>query len=256
MRRGAIAVAVAVAGLAWGASDAAAADPVLGSPTYVGDFGTGWGTVAPAVLSNGGVPSGTLGDIRWSGWGSPTATGSATAALYLPEGGYYRTRTRVPVKATNLATCPGSDTPAYTELWLRLPQWPGGPLGSWFKWSASKTICDFDERDPVYSKARSPGHCGSIGATLEPGTVQSISTYRMSCSRARSAARVIRSTARYWSPPKCSTAAGCRSRVRGLHCAVSLHRDDNSGAAERIQRVACRRGQSTFTAWHIIPYGD
>ena len=61
--------------------------PVLGSPDYVTN-GEGFGSVAPKAVYNGGVPSGLVSGIRWTGWGEPTARGEGKGSIYRPQGGY------------------------------------------------------------------------------------------------------------------------------------------------------------------------
>jgi hypothetical protein len=53
---------------------AAAAQPILG--TSWTSYQQGYGTVRPAVIFNGGDPTGAVQNVTWSSWGGPTATGS------------------------------------------------------------------------------------------------------------------------------------------------------------------------------------
>jgi hypothetical protein len=225
----------------------AAAALVLGSPHYV-PHGAGFGSAQPRALSNGGVPSGMVFGIRWTGWGAPVAHGRGTTPIYRPQGGYYGRRGRIVLRAQAVGACPDGTGPAYTELFVREAPWPGGPLGPWFKWSGSKTVCSFDDTDPVYGGPHPPGICGRAGSGLyTPGTVFDITAYRVSC---RSARRVARSVRRLG----CSR-SGCVRRVRGLRCRLGpLHSGELAPSFEGrfpAQRVACRRGSGNVTAWLV-----
>ena len=127
---------------------AAAARPlprkvVLGSASYAGPYGSGWGKEKPRTVSNGGVPSGVAKAIRWTNWGAPVSYGRGRIAIYKPRGGYYRKLAVIELRASRLASCPGEGGwPAYTRLQARVPKRPGGKLGKWFSWSGSKTICE------------------------------------------------------------------------------------------------------------------
>jgi len=243
--------AMLIAVMLLAAAPAGAADqPVLGSPDYVMN-GSGWGTVAPTGVSNGGSPGGVMSNIRWKNWGAPTATGTGEVHINPPQGNYYPP-IRVPVKVTKIGTCPGSDRPAYLELWLRSPQWPGGPLGTWWKWSGGD-VCHYGDTDPAYASSRWPGRCGNVGEYGDPGAVQSIDVYRLSCSRARSVAGLIRSEPKYSQQRACVTAAGCKVRIRGMHCQLSARPEERDYNGAQEQRVACTRGNANFSAWHVLP---
>src|SRR5215475_8592405 len=108
--------------------------PVLGSPDYFAPGGVGFGTVAPRTVHNGGDPSGLVDHIRWMGWSRTVAHGVGRGNIFMPMGAYYPP-VRVLLRARNLGTCPGHPERAYTTLEARYPQWPGGPLGEWFRWS-------------------------------------------------------------------------------------------------------------------------
>jgi hypothetical protein len=156
---------LAAAVLAFLAAPAAArATPVLGSPDYI-TSGAGWGTSAPHEVFNGGSPGGLVDHIKWRRWGKPVARGRGKANIYRPNGGYYPPVTTV-LRARKLGTCPGRSELAYLVLELRTPNWPGGPLGPWLKWSGSRTLCDYDDTDPAYDyPKRPPGLCADIGST-------------------------------------------------------------------------------------------
>jgi hypothetical protein len=244
----AAALAVGVAALS-PASVAIAAEPVLGSPEYVAN-GEGFGAPAPGLISNGGVPSGVVTSVTWSGWGGAVARGTGRFAIYRPQGGYYP-RVRGQLRAQDLGTCPGRPERAYTTLLFRVPPWPGGPLGPWLKWSGSRTTCSFDDTDPDYAHpARPAGVCGSVGDD-DPGDVFDIQTYRMSCQRARQVARHV--GRRDW-PSRCAE-SGCTARIRRMRCRLErLHADELARSTDRrpVQRLACRRGKGTMSAWLVL----
>lgn len=89
-------------------SASAAANPVLGSKSFTGRYGEGFGTAEPS-------------------------------AIFKLSGGYYRKPARIELRATGLGKC--GRQAAYTKLEARLPKHPGGKLGKWFSWSGAKTIC-------------------------------------------------------------------------------------------------------------------
>src|SRR4051812_41959513 len=113
--------------------------PVLGAKSFATPFGSGFGTVKPVTIFNGGDPSGEVSKIRWTGWGEPTAIGTGLNPIFKPHGGYYRKPARVELRATALGKC--GKRAAYTKLEVRIPKKPGGKLGKWFSWSGAKTIC-------------------------------------------------------------------------------------------------------------------
>jgi hypothetical protein len=121
------------------ASAGAAANPVLGSKAFAAPYGKGFGTAEPAEIFNGGDPSGSVRNIKWSGWGNPTAIGYGLNPIFKPHGGYYRKPARIELRATALGKC--GKQAAYTKLEVRIPKKPGGKLGKWFSWSGAKTLC-------------------------------------------------------------------------------------------------------------------
>jgi hypothetical protein len=125
--------------LALATSANAAADPVLGAKGFASPYGNGFGTAEPSEIFNGGDPSGSVREIKWSGWGNPTAIGSGLNPIFKPHGGYYRKPARIELRATGLGKC--GKQAAYTKLEIRVPKKPGGKLGKWFSWSGAKTIC-------------------------------------------------------------------------------------------------------------------
>jgi hypothetical protein len=120
-------------------SAGAAANPVLGAKAFAAPYGSGWGTAEPREIFNGGDPSGSVRNIKWSGWGNPSAIGHGLNPIFKPHGGYYRKPARVELRATDLGKC-GLQA-AYTRLEIRAPKHPGGKLGKWMSWAGAKTIC-------------------------------------------------------------------------------------------------------------------
>jgi hypothetical protein len=121
------------------ASSAAAANPVLGAKAFAAPYGKGFGTAEPSEIFNGGDPSGSVRNIKWSGWGNPSAIGYGLNPIFKPHGGYFRKPARAELRATDLGMC-GKQV-AYRKLEIRIPKHPGGKLGKWFSWSGAKTIC-------------------------------------------------------------------------------------------------------------------
>jgi hypothetical protein len=117
----------------------ASTNPVLGAKSFAAPDGNGFGTAEPSEIFNGGDPSGLVTQIKWTGWGNPTAIGHGLNPIFKPHGGYYRKPARIELRATALGKC-GSRR-AYMKLEARVPKHPGGKLGKWFSWSGAKTIC-------------------------------------------------------------------------------------------------------------------
>lgn len=232
------------------APPARAAEVVLGSPTYVPN-GSGFGTPHPSSIFNGGVPSGLVTHISWHAWGSKVATGTGRTSIYKPQGGYYAKSGKVSLRAENIGQCSGQSAPAYTVLLVREPPWPGGPLGSWFKWSGTKTICDYNEQDPRYEyPKRPPGDCGQLGKDYKPADLFDIRAYRVSCSRARRVAVHSRSSFRNCKRNECTTRRdGFRCHWQALH---SGETSPSLDAAYPVQRVSCKHGRSTLSWWRVV----
>jgi hypothetical protein len=115
--------------------------PVLGSATFVGRNGVGWGTYKPVEIFNGGDPSGMVSAISWTGWGHPTAIGFGKTYIFKPTGGYYPEPVRVELRASDLGHCSLAGPLAYRHLAAREPSHPGGALERWFAWGGAKTLC-------------------------------------------------------------------------------------------------------------------
>lgn len=120
-------------------SAGAAANPVLGAKAFAAPYGKGFGTAEPKEIFNGGDPSGSVRDIKWAGWGNPSAIGYGLNPIFKPHGGYYRKPARIELRATALGKC--GKRAAYTKLEVRIPKVPGGKLGKWMSWSGAYTIC-------------------------------------------------------------------------------------------------------------------
>jgi hypothetical protein len=215
-----------------------AATVVLGSSAFA-PHGAGFGTAHPHRIFNGGDPNGMVSSIHWTGWGSATARGRGLNPIFRPQGGYFAQRARVRLRAQRLGRC--GSVPAYTKLYIRFPQWPGGPLGPWWPWAGAKTICGGGGIDASHP----PGYCGRVGGSADdpPGTVFSLAAYRLRCRTAKQAAAVLAQAG-------CG-AGGCRRRIGSLRCRLERVR-----AGERTpfgnhpaQRMACVRASANFTAW-------
>ncbi|MBC3193568.1 hypothetical protein H7X46_21140 [Pseudonocardia sp. C8] len=98
---------------------AAGPEPVLGAAR---PRASGLGTARPSVIDLGGASStGVVEDVVWQSWGTPTATGTGTAAYAAPgEALAAATRQRAAVVASDLGTCDGR--PAYRSLTWYFPQ--------------------------------------------------------------------------------------------------------------------------------------
>jgi hypothetical protein len=134
-----LALVICALGATLAASAAAAADPVLGAKAFAAPYGKGFGTAEPSEIFNGGDPSGSVREIKWSGWGNPGAIGYGLNPIFKPHGGYYRKPARAELRATALGKC--GKQAAYTKLEIRVPKHPGGKLGKWMLWSGVKTLC-------------------------------------------------------------------------------------------------------------------
>src|ERR1700761_257905 len=127
MRRAMVAIPIVVLLMMTSAASAAAANPTLGAKAFASPYGKGFGTAEPSEIFNGGDPSGSVRDIKWSGWGNPSAIGYGLNPIFKPHGGYYRKPARIELRATGLGKC-GNQT-AYTRLEVRVPKKPGDKLG-------------------------------------------------------------------------------------------------------------------------------
>jgi hypothetical protein len=105
---------------------------VLGSKAFTTN-GTGWGTVKPSRIVNGGDPSGIVQGIHWQHWGQNTAFGWGSTFIFLPKGGCC-SPVSAELRATDIGHCSGKGPLAYRRLSIRVPSRPGGPLGPWTSW--------------------------------------------------------------------------------------------------------------------------
>jgi hypothetical protein len=81
---------------------------VLGSRDFA-PHGLGFGAVRPRRLSMGDdldpTKEARVDQIRWRRWGGPTATGHGLTALAKPDGGFYRKKVRIELRADRLGRC-------------------------------------------------------------------------------------------------------------------------------------------------------
>jgi len=113
----------------------------LGSKKFYAPNSTGFGTVKPAKIFNGGDPSGYVTKIVWTSWGGAQASGHGLNAVNKPNGGYYATLVTIDLKPQDRGTCPGSSQLVYRQLLVREPSRPGGSVGKWFLWSNAHNLC-------------------------------------------------------------------------------------------------------------------
>ena len=118
----------------------AAGSVVLGSERFAPN-GSGWGTVAPHRIDNGGVPSGIAFHLKWKSWGGKAARAHGKTYGYKPQGGYYRKPVRIVLRAHHLGRCKADGTRAYRRLTARVAKRPGGPLGQPFLWAGQRNLC-------------------------------------------------------------------------------------------------------------------
>jgi len=225
----------------------ASSPPVLGSHDYSAPVGAGFGEIAPRTISNGGDPSGIVVHIHWTGWGRPIAHATGRNAIFRLMGGYFSPLAHVQLRARDLGTCPGHRQRAYRTLEVRAPQWPGGPLGSWFKWSGTEDVCD----DSAYIPNYDPGHCTSVGGEYRPGAITSIRVYKIRCGHARRVAARVRR----WARPAGCEQHGCRTRILGLRCRLDrYHRYDVAGFEHQYKtlRLSCRDGVPSLSAYLVL----
>ncbi len=111
---------------------------VLGAKAFA-PHGWGWGTKKPARIFNGGDPSGMVTQIHWKRWGGAVTIGHGRNPIFKPHGGYYAHQVRIKLRASAIGVCGGRR--AYTQLFVREPSHPGGPLGPWRSWSGASNIC-------------------------------------------------------------------------------------------------------------------
>jgi hypothetical protein len=111
--------------------------PILFGPASyaAGPYATGWGEVAPAVISNGGASaSGTISRIHWRGWGGRRAVGRGRVPAFKPHGGYYRRPVVIKLRASRIGRCKRRGRRVYTRFLVQEQRKPGGRFGKWFAW--------------------------------------------------------------------------------------------------------------------------
>lgn len=113
------------------------ASPVVGIGIRhsFGRHSSGWGTVKPSHLYNGGDPSGDISKINWSSWGGEVAVGRGKNSIFSPKGGYYRRPATIKLRAKDPAPCGSSGRVAYHHLYVSEPHKPGGSFGRWRIWT-------------------------------------------------------------------------------------------------------------------------
>jgi hypothetical protein len=196
--------------------------------------------------------------VDWKGWGEATATGSGRTAIYKPQGGYFAAHPRIPLRASDIGTCPGETELAYRTLEFRLPPWPGGPLGPWLKWSGSLDLCDHSTLDPRYDYPRQPaGICGNIGDDYTPGDILDVTTFELGCRQGREVALEAESRLRPRLPGGCLRHS-CTRRLGNFRCRwYALHPDETTidiVAPYPVQRVACSRKRATISWWFVLAF--
>jgi hypothetical protein len=115
--------------------------PALGSKRFPGPGNRGFGHAHPREIFNGGDPSGDVSAIHWTRWGAATARGRGKTSIFKPTGGFYDTLVLADLRAKKLGHCTKGGRRAYKQLWIRVPDHPGGPMGKWQLWAGAKTIC-------------------------------------------------------------------------------------------------------------------
>jgi hypothetical protein len=138
----AVAGVVVVAGAATVSLDASHRRVVLGSRHFgISVYAQGWGSERPAIIYNGGDPSGMISSVRWDTWGGRIARGRGKTSIFAPTGGYYPTLVRIQLRASSVGRCDPRGPLAYLALDFRVPDHPGGKLGRWQSWTRSATLC-------------------------------------------------------------------------------------------------------------------
>jgi hypothetical protein len=160
----------------------AAKSPVLGVSGYL-KYGKGWGKPHPKTIFNGGVPSGLVQRLKWTGWGTAEADARGKTATYKPEGGYYSKLVKIKLRALGLASCPQHPSrPAYTRLLAQVQTKPGGKYGDWFPWALD--LCDYDATAAT---------CDSVDFG-DGGSASSVTQWDTDCATASSVAQATATT--------------------------------------------------------------
>jgi hypothetical protein len=108
------------------------------NPPFAGPYTKGWGEVAPAVISNGGLSaSGTISQIHWTSWGAQVAVGQGLHPTFRPQGGYYSKPVVIQLHASRIRRCKPRGRLVYTRFTVRQQVRPGGPMGRWSAWASN-----------------------------------------------------------------------------------------------------------------------
>lgn len=109
--------------------------PTLGHLAGSLSHGSGFGQVKPPAFSNGGDPTGAVGSVVWSSWGTPTATATGVSD-YVAQGESVAqgSQESVSVVAFNLGYCAGQYM--YQSVTWYFPQ-----HGQTFSTTPSENIC-------------------------------------------------------------------------------------------------------------------
>lgn len=110
-----------------------------------GPYASGWGQVAPAVVSNGGAAaSGTISSIHWTSWGGKVAYGQGLHPEYTPQGGYYPKPLVMEVRASGIRRCKPGGRLVYSLFAVREQVKPGGPMAKkWGLWGGQNMCVGF-----------------------------------------------------------------------------------------------------------------
>lgn len=92
----------------------------------------------PAVINNGGDPTGLVTGVTWTTWGRTTADGNGTGTYVGPRQSVADgTQVRAMIKAYDLTTCHGR--PAYRHVTWWFPS-----KGETYQWARAHHIEDYD----------------------------------------------------------------------------------------------------------------
>ena len=109
--------------------------PPLGQLAGVFSHGTGFGTVKPSEIFNGGDPTGMVSHIVWESWGGPEAVGIGTAEYVKPSQSVAEGKEEpATVVAFDLGSCNG-------RIMYRAVEWYFSQHGQTFDRSHYENIC-------------------------------------------------------------------------------------------------------------------
>ena len=137
-----VVMVVALTGTATGTSQrtATGARVVLGSTSSFVPGGKGWGTATPALVYNGGDPSGRAWQIHWQKWGKAVAAGEGLTYLSPTLTHGWRTG-RIQLRASRIGHCSPNGPRAYTRLEVRVAPFAGGRFSGWSLWNGRSNLC-------------------------------------------------------------------------------------------------------------------